>query len=115
MQTRVVTGLPTAHNILRKHLYLMGLIDSTLCRRCEAKEETSSHVLSGCEALGTLRHTYLGSFFLDPEDVRSLSEKCGTLLKGQGFHDLDISLSDIEGQSKAYVHWDSKGLKPLHI
>ena len=26
-----------------------------------------------CEALATHRHTYLGSFFLDPEDVRELS------------------------------------------
>lgn len=26
-----------------------------------------------CEALATLRDTYLGSFFLEPEDVRSLS------------------------------------------
>jgi len=26
-----------------------------------------------CEALAALRHTYLGSFSLDPEDVRSLS------------------------------------------
>jgi len=25
-----------------------------------------------CEALASLRHMYLGSFFLDPEDIRSL-------------------------------------------
>jgi hypothetical protein len=30
-------------------------------------------VLSLSEALASLRHTYLGSFFLDPEDNRKLS------------------------------------------
>jgi hypothetical protein len=51
----------------------MGLRDSPLCRKCGAEEETSAHVLCECEALATHRHTYLGSFFLDPEDVRELS------------------------------------------
>jgi hypothetical protein len=50
----------------------MGLGDSPLCRKCGA-EETSADVLCECEALATLTHTYLGSFFLDPEDVRELS------------------------------------------
>ena len=51
----------------------MGLSDSPLCRKCGAEEETSAHVLCECEALATDRRTYLGSFFLDPEDVRELS------------------------------------------
>ena len=37
------------------------------------KEETSAHVLCECEALASLRHMYLGSFFLEPEDVKSIS------------------------------------------
>jgi hypothetical protein len=37
-----------------------------------ADEETSAHVPCECEALATLRHIYLRSFFLDPEDVRGL-------------------------------------------
>ena len=36
------------------------------------EEETSVHILCECEALASLRHTYLGSFFLDPEDVMNL-------------------------------------------
>jgi len=28
--------------------------------------------LSECEALASLRHAYLGSLFLDPEDIRQL-------------------------------------------
>jgi hypothetical protein len=43
-QSRVVTGLPTGHNTLRRHLYIMGLIDNPLCRKCGAEEETSAHV-----------------------------------------------------------------------
>jgi hypothetical protein len=30
-------------------------------------------ILSLSEAKASLRHTYLGSFFLDPEDIRKLS------------------------------------------
>ena len=33
-QSRVVTGLLTGHNTLRRHLYPLGLIDSPLCRGC---------------------------------------------------------------------------------
>jgi len=42
--SRVVTGLLTGHNTLRRHLHLIGLLDSPLCRRCGAKEETSAHI-----------------------------------------------------------------------
>jgi hypothetical protein len=73
-QSRVVIGL-TGHNTLRRQLHIMGLMDSPLCRKCGAGEETSAHVLCECEALATLRHIYLGSFFLDPEDVRGLSPR----------------------------------------
>ena len=37
-QSRAVTGILTAHNTLRRHLHLMGLSDSSLCR-CGAEEE----------------------------------------------------------------------------
>jgi len=36
------------------------------------KEETSVHILCECEALASLRHPYLASFFLDPEDIMNL-------------------------------------------
>ena len=35
-------------------------------------EETSAHILCECKALASLRHAYLGSFFLEPEDIRIL-------------------------------------------
>jgi len=69
-QSRVVTGLLTSHNTLRRHLYLLGILDSSLCRRCGVRKETSSHILCECEASATLRNAYLGSFFLEPEDIK---------------------------------------------
>jgi hypothetical protein len=51
MQSRVVTGLLTGHNTLRRYLHLIGLIDSPLYRKCGAQDETSAHILCWCEAL----------------------------------------------------------------
>ena len=85
MQSRAVTGLLTGHNTLRTHLDAMGLTDSPLCRRGGAEEETSAHILCEYEALAVLRHTYLGSCFLDPEEIRSLSlKKIWNFIKGTG-------------------------------
>jgi hypothetical protein len=72
-QLRVVTGLLTGHNTLRRHLHLMRLMDSPLCRKCGAEDETSAHILCRCEALASLTHLYLGAFFLEPEDIKSMS------------------------------------------
>jgi len=73
MQSRVVTGFLTGHDTLRRHPYIMGLIDSPLCKKCGTEDETSAHILFECEDLATRGRIYLGSFFLDPEDVRSLN------------------------------------------
>jgi hypothetical protein len=69
-QSRAVIGLLTGHNILRRHLYLLGLLDSPLCRKCGVMEETLTHILCECEALASLKHAYLGSFFLEPKDIQ---------------------------------------------
>ena len=50
----------------------MEMSNNPNCRKCGMEGETSAHVLCECEALASLRYTYLGSFFLDPEDVRKL-------------------------------------------
>jgi hypothetical protein len=71
-QSRVVTGFLTGHNTLRRHLFLLGLADSLVCRGCGMKEETSAHVPCECEAWASLRHMHLGSFFLEPGDVKSI-------------------------------------------
>jgi len=72
-QSRAVTGLLTGHNTVRRHLYIMGLSNNPTFRKCGTEEENSVHILCECEALCILRHTHLGSFFLDPEDIRKLT------------------------------------------
>jgi hypothetical protein len=63
----------------------MGLIDSPFCRRCGAEEGTLTHVLCECVVLLTLRHTCLGSFFQDPQDVRNLTlGEIWNFIKGTG-------------------------------
>jgi len=66
IQSRAATGLLMGHNTLRRHLYLLGLLDSPLCRRWWVGEKTSVHILCECNALASLRNAYLGSFFLQP-------------------------------------------------
>jgi len=51
----------------------MGLGNNPICRKFDTKEETSVNVLCACEVLASLRHSYLGSFFLDTEDIRKLN------------------------------------------
>jgi len=51
----------------------MGLSNNPACRKCGTEEEISVHILCECEALASLRHTHLGSFILDPEDIRILN------------------------------------------
>jgi hypothetical protein len=72
MQTRVVTGLLTGHKTLWRHLHILGLCNDPMCRKRGTEEETSVHILYECEALASRRHANLGSFFLDPEDIREL-------------------------------------------
>jgi hypothetical protein len=73
IQSRVVAVLLTRRNTLRRHLHLLELIHSPLCRKCGAKDETLAHVLCRCQALSSLRHAYLGCFFLEWENIKNVS------------------------------------------
>jgi len=72
IQSRVVTDLLAGHNTLRRHLYLLGLHDGPLCRKCGVGEETSTHILCECEVLDSLRHAYQGCIILEPVDIKNL-------------------------------------------
>ena len=72
-QCRVVTGLLTGHNTLRRHLCVMGLSNKPICRKFGAEEDNSVHILCECEASASFGHAHMGSFFLDPEDTMNLS------------------------------------------
>jgi hypothetical protein len=73
----LISGPCLGANARFLHLYLIGLSDNPLCRRCGAEEETSAHTLCECEALASLSHVYLCSFVLDPDDIKSI--KLGTI------------------------------------
>jgi hypothetical protein len=89
IESRAVTGLLTGYNTL----YTTRLTNNLLYK-CGAEEEASSYVLCECEILATLfRHTYLGSFFLDSEDVRNLILRTvRSFIKETSSYDLDISV-----------------------
>jgi hypothetical protein len=64
---------------------MMGLSKNPTSRKCGTEEETSVHILCECEALASLGHKYLGSFFLDPEDIRMLGVGANwNFVKGTG-------------------------------
>ena len=57
----------------------MGMSNNPICKNCGTEKETSVHILCECEALASLRYGHLGSFFLDPKDIRKLSMGGGHL------------------------------------
>ena len=57
--------------LLRRQLRLMGLTSSPLCRRDVWSRGCNLGPHSLYDALASLRHVYLGTFFLDPEDIKS--------------------------------------------
>ena len=84
-RSRVINDLLTGHNTMRRYLYLMGLSNNPICRKCGTEEVTSVHVLCACEALASLRHSYQGSFFLDHKDIKKLNTGAiWKLTKGTG-------------------------------
>ena len=69
--SRAVTDLLTGHNNLIRHLYIMGQINSLLCRTFGAQKETSAHILSVKPWLHADTPIW-AHFFLDPDDTASV-------------------------------------------
>ena len=90
-QFRAVIGLLTGHNTLRRQLHILGLTGSPLCRKCGVEEETSAHILCECKALTSFRHVHLGSYFLELEDIKSMSlGSSGTLARPRDSLEIDM-------------------------
>jgi hypothetical protein len=94
---RVVIGLLTGHNTLRKctnthtHTYIYiynGLSNNPICRKCGIQEETSVHILCECEALASLIHTWVPSFWTLGIVGNYIEGPSGTLPKEKGFSNL---------------------------
>jgi len=89
IQTRFVTGLLTGHNTFRRHLCIKGIGNDHRCRKYGTGEETSIHILCECETLASLRYTYLGYFYLDPDNIKKLGVgSSGILVTPQGSFNL---------------------------
>jgi hypothetical protein len=71
--TEVIYERQQAVMTKQNHDLFPSATDSPLSRRCGTEEEISAHILCECEALASLRHAYLDSFFLEPEDTKSMS------------------------------------------
>ena len=59
---RLITHAVTGHASLNRHLALLGLADSPMCRMCGEGEETAAHVLDVCPALAVVRAKAKGSW-----------------------------------------------------
>jgi hypothetical protein len=111
--SRVVTGLLTARNTLRRHLHIIGLT-AVPCPGDAQQRRNPQLTFCVSEALATHRRAYLGSYFLDPEDVRNLLlGPISNYIKGTGLPCLEFQLMGQEGPEKGLRASRSKGLDPL--
>jgi len=64
-----------------------------------------------CEDLASLRHVYLGSFILDPEDIKKLAVGASwSFGKGTGLH-LSYRIWGTKGLFNGLGAWDPEGLE----
>ncbi|XP_018310269.1 uncharacterized protein [Mycetomoellerius zeteki] len=71
-ETRLAVQIYTGHGFINCHMHKLGHSDNPRCRKCEHEEETSLHVLCECPAYAGQRRLFLGSVFLEPEQVCQL-------------------------------------------
>ncbi|KAI5634242.1 hypothetical protein NE865_13043 [Phthorimaea operculella] len=71
-QLRMLTSIITGHGHFNKHLSVIGVTDSPLCRACMEEEETAVHVVLHCKEVATYRAKYLGNPGSIPEALSDL-------------------------------------------
>jgi hypothetical protein len=76
---RMVTGILTGHCNLNKHMFIIGITDSPLCRACRETDETVTHVLLECNAVAQHRAAHLGTPVDLREVMRNAKALCGYL------------------------------------
>jgi len=109
----LVTVFLTGHNSLRRLLHSWGLMGSLLCgSQGGEEEETPVHVLCECEALATLRHTHLGSLFVDSVDIGSPGVMWN-VMKGTGLPWFGQRSKRDKRPYQGDVHRGHTGLEPI--
>ena len=88
----------------------------SLMQEVWSTEENRSSCFVRVWTVASLRHTHLGSFFLDPEDVRSISlEAIWNFSKGTGFPWLGQQTTGHDGPvNKGLRASGPKGLEPIY-
>jgi hypothetical protein len=107
-QSRVVTGLLTGLNTLRKYLHFMGMSCSLLCRRCGV-EEVINRRLVRMWSFGFTQTCILGFLLSGPVTSQSIIA-IWSFSKGTGLTRLDIRLKGAKGPSKG-----RKGSNPFKV
>lgn len=69
---RVLVGVLTGHYLFKKHLYNLGVCNTTLCHRCGFDEDTAFHLVCNCPALAFRRKKFFGDFVLSEEEASKL-------------------------------------------
>ena len=78
------------------------------------KYNSKTQVLCKCEGRPTFRHPSLRSYFLDPNEVRNLSQGANwNFIKGQDSHDLDFRLRGKMVCENGLHVFGPKGLEPI--
>lgn len=67
-----LTGYITGHNLLNRHLQVMGLIADGTCRKC-SEMESIFHVIAECQAYAKTRYETFGSIRLREADISNVS------------------------------------------
>jgi hypothetical protein len=62
-QLRRIVRLLTGHCLLKGHLIKLDLTFDPICEKCLEEDESATHVLRDCEAIG-----HLDQFFMEPGD-----------------------------------------------
>ncbi|CAH2244745.1 jg24427 [Pararge aegeria aegeria] len=103
----------TLHCQLNKHLFILVITDSPLCRACMEADETPTHVLLRCRGVAEQRAAYLGSPTSLPEelgDPAAWSDSAGSRTSGTTYNGRFRPTEKVRDAG-----WDSNSLSAVEI
>lgn len=81
--TRLAVALLTGHGHFRKHLQTVQLLNGdAVCRLCGQFDETASHIIFECEALGARRRRLFGTSEINSSKIPKIVKLLLELLRG---------------------------------
>ena len=67
----MVIGFLTGQWRVKFHLNKMGIVSKAMCRWCDSREETTTHLMCKCPAFTGMRQNVWGRPFIEPQELRS--------------------------------------------